>query len=117
MGRACLSPPNAATHRPRVHRRCSTLSRGGAVMLAGSHAGPRKEPSPYAGAGAIVRVASFLRVPDQRIDIGVCLTRGTPEIGVERLAAELWNADRERQVLLARDLPRADPTRADLDPL
>ena len=39
------------------------------------------------------------------------------EVGVERFVAELGCRDRERHVLLARDLAGADPARADLDAL
>ena len=58
-----------------------------------------------------------MRAPDQRVDVGIGLTRGTAEIGVERLGAELGCRDRQRHVLLAGGLALAQPAGTDLDAL
>jgi hypothetical protein len=56
-----------------------------------------------------------LRAPDQRVDVGVGLTSGATEVGVEHPGTELGGRDRKRDVLLARTLSHAQPAGADLD--
>jgi len=60
---------------------------------------------------------SVLRAPDQGVHVGVGLTGGSTEIGVERLGAELRCSAGQGDLVLTRGLALADPARADLNAL
>jgi len=67
----------------------------------GGGLGRQAAKCPRAGDAARGRLTSVLRVPDQGEDVGVGLSGGPAEIGVERLGPEFWGRDREGDILLA----------------